>query len=137
MTPTSPTDQQNAYFAWQSKIGEFGGWANRFKFESAISPEDVVLDFGCGGGYLLKELSCAEKLGVETNPAAAEVAQQNGVDVFATTTGLPDASVDMVISNHALEHTRHPLQELQEIHRILKPGGRIVLVVPSESCRVR
>ena len=40
------------YFDWQRDIGSFGGWANRTKFESYISPGDRVLDFGGGGGIL-------------------------------------------------------------------------------------
>ena len=46
------------YFDWQSEAGEFGGWANQTKFIKYISKDDVVLDFGCGGGYLLKNLDC-------------------------------------------------------------------------------
>lgn len=41
------------YFNWQKNIGLFGGWANSTKFEQYITKEDDVLDFGCGGGYLL------------------------------------------------------------------------------------
>ena len=39
------------YFDWQAEAGEFGGWANQTKFVDYISKDDVVLDFGCGGGY--------------------------------------------------------------------------------------
>jgi SAM-dependent methyltransferase len=42
---------------------------------------------------------------------------------------------DVVISNHALEHTLAPLAELRELRRILKPGGRLVLWLPVDDWR--
>lgn len=121
------------YFDWHRDIGEFGARANRFKFEDQVAETDVVLDFGCGGGYLLKALPCRERLGVEVCPQAREIAEKNGLEVFETTTALEEASLDVVISNHALEHTEAPLAELREIHRKLKPSGRAVFVVPCEA----
>ncbi len=121
------------YFNWQASIGEFGGWANRTKFEAYISQADTVLDFGCGGGFLLKGLQCQRRLGVEVNPAAATTAKENGIDVYSCADDVEDASIDVIISNNALEHTLMPLQELQSLYKKLKPGGRIVFVVPCES----
>jgi SAM-dependent methyltransferase len=121
------------YFAWQSTLGEFGGWANLSKFSAHVAAGDRVLDFGCGGGYLLRRLECRARLGVEVNPAAAAVAAQNDVEVFARVDDVPDESVDVVISNNALEHTLHPLRELRALLAKLVAGGRIVVVVPCES----
>jgi len=121
------------YFDWQSSIGEFGGWANQSKFADYISSEDAVLDFGCGGGFLLKGLKCRRKVGIEVNPSAAETARANGIEVFARTEDVPDGYVDVVISNNALEHTLQPLEELKALRRKLRNGGRIVFVVPCES----
>ena len=53
------------YFAWQAPQGEFGGWANLTKFRKYIRNDDRVLDFGCGGGFLLKNLTCRKRVGVE------------------------------------------------------------------------
>lgn len=114
-------------------LGEFAGWASITKFADYISPQDAVLDFGCGGGYLLKNLVCARKWGVEVNPAAVRVAEENGVEVFRSAAAVPDDSVDVIISNNALEHTLQPLVELKALHGKLKRGGRIVFVVPCES----
>ena len=46
----------DAYFSWQKTIGEFGGWACLTMFADYIKPADRVLDFGCGGGYLLSRI---------------------------------------------------------------------------------
>lgn len=120
------------YFAWQRAVGEFGGWANASKFLEFMAPEDRVVDFGCGGGYLLAQLPQSEKRGIEVSDAARATAQSNGITTVASAAELPSDWADIIISNHALEHTLHPLVELQALRRVLKPGGRIVMVVPNE-----
>src|SRR5262249_10498674 len=44
---------------------------------------------------------------------------------------LPDAQFDLVTCYAVLEHTIEPLQFLQDAYRTLKPGGRVVLLVPN------
>ncbi|MEM4235337.1 MAG: class I SAM-dependent methyltransferase [Candidatus Methanomethylicaceae archaeon] len=129
--PTSYYDK--AYFEWQKRIGLFGGVANLFKFREHILPHHRVLDFGCGGGYLLKNLMCAARYGVEINPVARAVAEENGIKTFSTSVEVPDNSIDVIISNHALEHVLNPYGELVELRKKLVPGGVAVFVVPHES----
>ena len=121
------------YFAYQEHIGRFGGWANQPKFQNYIRPADVLLDFGCGGGYLLRNLVAARKIGVEPNSTAAEVAASNIHEVYKTAAEVPDEIVDLVISDNAFEHTLYPLAELKTLFTKLRPGGKIVLVVPCEN----
>jgi len=121
------------YFNWQKTVGEFGGRANAFKFCDHIKPTDVVLDFGCGGGYLLKSLSCARRIGVEVNPVAQKVAIENGVDCHNSIDSIQPKSVNVIISNHALEHVSDPLQVLIKLRSKLVLSGLLILVVPCES----
>ena len=51
---------------------------NFHTFSDFIKETDKVLDFGCGGGYLLNELNCADKYGVDINPVALEEASKWG-----------------------------------------------------------
>lgn len=125
------------YFAYQARIGRVGARLNRWKFLAHLGAEDVVVDFGCGGGWLLAGLPGARKLGVEPNPAARGVAEAQGLEVVPTARALPDNFADVVISNHALEHTLAPLAELRELHRALKPGGRLVLWLPLDDWRAQ
>jgi SAM-dependent methyltransferase len=122
----------STYFEWQRTIGEFGGWANAPRFARHIKPSDTVLDFGCGGGYLLSNLPGAHKLGVEVNEAARTVARQNGAKVFESIASVSEQSVDVIVSNHCLEHVPNPFGALVELRSKLKPGGRVVFVVPCE-----
>ena len=44
---------------------------------------------------------------------------------------LPTASIDRVVLVHALEETESPDDLLEEVSRVLNPGGRMILVVPN------
>jgi arsenite methyltransferase len=107
-----------------------------------IHPGERVLDIGCGAGMDL--LLAARKvgpagcaIGVEMTPAMRELALAGAaraglanVEVRladATTLPLPDASVDVVISNGVLNLVPEKAQAFAEIVRVLRPGGRLQL----------
>jgi SAM-dependent methyltransferase len=121
------------YFEWQKRMGEFGGKENLFKFERFVKPDDKVIEFGCGGGYLLKNLKCKEKIGIEINPYAREAAEKNGINVVEKTEDINDDWADIIISDNALEHALSPYDELKRLYAKLKPGGTIVFIVPHET----
>ena len=121
------------YFSYQERIGEFGAWANQTKFRKFIKPADTVLDFGCGGGYLLRDLRAARKVGIEPNASAYAVARSYLDEVYKSAAEAENDSVDVIISDNALEHTLYPLTELKTLLTKLRPGGKIVLVVPCEN----
>jgi SAM-dependent methyltransferase len=129
------TGEDGTYWAYQRPIGRLGGELDLWKFEPHIRTSDRVVDFGCGGGYLLARLPGTEKVGVEPSPHARAEARRQGVESVASLDDLPDAWADVVVSNHALEHTLAPHDELRAIRRVLKPGGRLVLVVPVDDWR--
>jgi len=123
------------YFEWQKTIGRFGGRANLFKFADFVETDHNVVDFGCGGGFLLGNLNCRGKLGVELNPHARAEAARGGIQSVATIGEVPDAWADVIVSNHALEHVPDPLAILRPMLAKLKPGGRAVFVVPHQDHR--
>ena len=120
------------YFNWQKNIGAFGGRANLFKFKKYINKSHKVIDFGSGGGYLLSNIVCQEKLGIEINDSARKLANSMGIKSLAKIENVEDNWADLIISNHALEHVESPLLELRELYTKLKPNGKIVFVVPYE-----
>jgi SAM-dependent methyltransferase len=122
-----------SYFAWQRVGGEYSAILDRWKFEHFIGPHDVVLDFGCGGGELLRALDCAERYGIEVNPVAREKASQL-INVYAKIKDLPaNVHFDVIISHHALEHVDRPFDVIEELALHLRPKGKLVFVVPSET----
>ena len=62
---------------------------------------------------------------------------QTGVThrVDITQVALPDASYDVVIAHHVLEHVDNDRQAMRELFRLLKPGGLAVLSVPINATR--
>lgn len=133
MRTLSSKHYDDKYFIWHSSFGEFGGWANLTKFHKYIKPDYNIIDFGCGGGYLLKNVDCQGKIGVEVNPAARRQAAAIGIPVYERIDEIEDCWADLIISNNALEHCLQPLQELKNLYSKLKTGGRMVFMVPCES----
>lgn len=127
------------YFDWQKGIGAFGGWANSYKFCDYVKSSDTVLDFGCGGGFLLNNLNCAKRIGVEPNTSAHESLHSFNIEAFqspkAALESLGEESVNIIISDNALEHTTNPLEELRSLRPLLKSkkNGLIKFVVPCDS----
>ena len=125
------------YFEWQRAHGEFGGKANTFQFLNSIHETDTVVDFGCGGGFLLKNLVCEKRIGIEPNLSAHAQIIENGCQVFASPSDalaeLGEGFADVIISNNALEHTINPYQELKNLYPLLKTGGIIHFCIPCDS----
>jgi SAM-dependent methyltransferase len=135
LDPPSSTRQHydEDYFRWQKPEAEFGGWANVTKFESYVRPDFNVIDFGCGAGYLLRNLKCRARIGIDINDTARAEAAAHGLEVHPTSSTVPNAWADLIISDNALEHCLRPLEELEQLRNKVKPGGRLVFVIPCES----
>lgn len=104
----------------------------------SLKPGARVLDVGCGRGVLLGPLA---DLGFEVHGLEISEEAVEGVDPRAEiriATRLSDAGhqssyFDEIIIWHTLEHTTDPRGILQECHRILRPGGRLIVAVPNFS----
>jgi ubiquinone/menaquinone biosynthesis C-methylase UbiE len=107
------------------------------KILAKLNADSVLLDAGCGrtAPVLSKFVGKAKRLlGVElvefdpkTVPAGVELIQAN----LAKVSQVGDASVDLVISRSVLEHIKEIEPVYREMHRILKPGGGFIFLVPN------
>ncbi|MEY2472240.1 MAG: hypothetical protein QOK28_1569 [Actinomycetota bacterium] len=97
-----------------------------------------LLDVGCGDGRLLDHLRALgwQGEGVEPDPGAADAARGRGIPVFNGTiedAAYPAATFAAVTMSHVIEHLPDPAATLAEIHRVLRPGGRLVVITPNAS----
>lgn len=110
-------------------------------FKKFCSDQLVLLDFGCANGLMLRCLPARERIGIEVNPyarkACIEQSKKESIPIVVLEGLDPVQSnyVDVVISNHCLEHVLDPYNALCEILRVLKPGGTLVLALPYDDFR--
>lgn len=100
-------------------------------------PPGALLDVGCGNGEFLVRMrgrGWAVK-GVEPDPTSAAFATtHHGLDVISGTVedaGLQRDAFDVVTMSHVIEHVHDPIEVLKECKRLLKPGGRLIVVTPN------
>jgi SAM-dependent methyltransferase len=97
-----------------------------------------LLEIGCADGYFLQAARDEfgfDVFGVELNEETSQFAREKrGLDVRTTTleeAGFPESFFDVVYMRDVFEHIQKPWKMLQEIHRILRKGGLIVIEVPN------
>lgn len=120
------------------------GMRKRRRFLTRHIADGRVLDLGCATGVFLSSLQGAapgswELHGIEINPQAAEIARRRpGLQVITGSlaeAAYPDAYFDAVTLWDVLEHVHDPLGDLKRIHRLLKPGGVVLIRLPNLGSR--
>lgn len=123
----------------------FGRYYAGRKFHDAIYRDEItknlssgfrLLDAGCGR-YLKfsKEFaSIAQVVGIDLEDA---LETHNGNSPYGVRGNLdhlpfPPESFDLIISRSVIEHLEHPRRVFQEFFRVLKPGGRAILLTPNK-----
>lgn len=106
-------------------------------FQRYVRPDDTVLDVGAGLCEFVNHIRARRRIAVDMGEHVEDAAAP-GVEVHrgpAHELGwLPDASVDMVFASNVFEHflaKADVLTALREAHRVLRPGGRVVVLQPN------
>lgn len=100
---------------------------------AGLSSTDRVADFGAGSGTFASPLQgrCREITCIEPDATLRTYLSQQGLSSIDSSKRLVDESIDYVYSLNVLEHIEDDASALAEIHRVLKPGGRLLLYVPA------
>lgn len=108
---------------------------------SFVSVEDhCIVDVGCGEGITLEKIGRSKPhraiIGIDSLQENVDICRHHGLparlgDVYRL--DFAPSSVDVVILAEVIEHLAHPQKAVQEIHRILKPRGRVIIVWPNDT----
>ena len=106
-------------------------------FQPLIGEERVIVDLACGYGEFINNIRGKKKYAVDLNPdARGNVA--GDVEFYSARadamTAISGDSVDVVFASNFLEHLRTKEEcdaVLAEVRRILRPGGRFVIMGPN------
>jgi ubiquinone/menaquinone biosynthesis C-methylase UbiE len=125
----------------ETKVSKFRAWYHRSRYlkltrfvMSHYKPGMKVADLGCGNCHWNTEH--VPVIGVDINEKMLKWAKNNGrlrdykVSGDLAKTGLPIHSQDIVIISEVLEHLVEHKPVLEEVKRILKPGGTFLVTVP-------
>jgi len=115
----------------------------RYKFAAQFVSGKIVLDVACGSGYgsnLLIESNSSEVFGIDINPQVIKEAQQSKDNRSRTPVYLvgsaeripvPALTADIVVCIETVEHVKDDKRTIDEIHRVLKQGGTLILTTPN------
>lgn len=92
----------------------------------------VLLDYGCGGRPYQALFSTQITRYIGADIAASKDVQLDVELTPGERVPLPDASVDTILSTQTLEHVYDFQQYMSECHRLLRPGGILILSVPMQ-----
>ncbi len=109
-----------------------------------LAPHVVIADLGAGEGLISQLLArnASQVWCIDNSPRMVEVgtelAKKNGLTNLSYKLGdieevpLADGSVDLAILSQALHHAIHPQKAVDEAHRILRPGGQLLVLELAE-----
>jgi len=107
-------------------------------FDSYVKSDYSVLDIGCGDGQhygFMLASRVSQYFGLDVSSEALKIAAKQGIkpNLWPGHGRMPfnDNCFDAAICIEVLEHLQNPEHVVSEIHRILKPGGTVIVTVPN------
>ena len=108
----------------------------RFIRGTIIRKNTSMLDIGCGEGSFLQKMKTygMNVYGLDFSETAVSKARAKGLNVVhgdLQSQKFPDNHFDLITLHHVLEHLPNPMKTFQEIRRILKTEGTLIIDVPN------
>lgn len=101
-----------------------------------VPPDGAVLDLAAGWADFAGAVTARRRVALDRRTDLAAVVPAGVEAVVGDVTDLgvfPDATFDAVMASNLLEHLDHPEVDrcLAEVHRVLRPGGHLLLIQPN------
>jgi SAM-dependent methyltransferase len=99
---------------------------------AAVPAGSRVLDVGAGKGRYRSLFAHCDYKAQDFAQEPSTIGQYTALDYESDITAIPvaDGSFDVILCTEVLEHVPEPIQAVQEMARILKPGGKLLLTAP-------
>lgn len=134
--------EAHEYQAMEAIENQHAWFLAKFRFlelalqKIGLSKDKLILDVGCGTGAIIKKLNEAgyKAQGVDVSEEALKYCRQKGLQVIqggADRLPFADNYFDAVISLDMLEHLKDDRKAVEEISRVIKPGGYLIITVPA------
>lgn len=129
-------ETENYFERKDELIAQYDATLAQYERETGAAQGDLF-ELGSAGGFFLEagRRRGWKVRGVEISPpAAAYSAREFGLDVHCgllETAPYADASFDLALADNVLEHTLRPSEVLARLHRLLRPGGHLIVIVPA------
>jgi 2-polyprenyl-3-methyl-5-hydroxy-6-metoxy-1,4-benzoquinol methylase len=129
----SHDDSKKSFFARSYNFAKGFNLKSKTSLIKKFSQNGVVLDIGAGVGDLVKSLqeNGVEARGFEPSEKARLVAKEKGIDLHSNLDSFELQKFDLISMYHVLEHVPDVQQQKQEILRLLKPKGVLILALPN------
>ena len=125
----NPGEQERKQRVWRVLCRSF--------FQRYVKPEDTVLDLGACYCEFINQIACRRRIALDLSDevrlhaaAGVEVVQAASTDLRA----LPSGTVDVAFASNFFEHLASKqdlLKTLSEVRRVLRPGGRLLILQPN------
>lgn len=124
----------------------FDGFENEKRIDFILSKvasfskdAESILDIGCGQGDALiwfnNKLSLNSCLGIDISERVISLMRKRSLDAVNADANYPlpfrDESFDIITLVSLLEHLEKQKETLNEVHRVLKPDGRVIIQIPN------
>lgn len=144
---------ENLATSWSGGYAR-GSFRRRLRFlarrlDVHVRPNATWLDAGCGSGVLSRELAArgADVIAMDGSPAMLDAArglatpagQRIRYELVESIERMPvsDGGADGILCSSVLEYVASPAAALAEFHRVLRPGGILMLTVPNRFSLIR